>query len=76
MFEVCNGGVWLMPYGEETDRIVRAFEHIARRHGSKALWLPLTGVVATSDINEVKQALPYEEWRLQAITKGAPKYLL
>lgn len=64
-----------MPYVEDSDRMVRAFEHIARRHGSKALWLPLTGVVATPDINEVKQSLPYEEWRQQAISKAAHKYL-
>ena len=74
MIEVRNGGDWLMPYGEDTDRIVRAFEHIARRHGSKALWLPLTGVLATPDQSEVEQTLPYDEWRRQAIAKTEHKH--
>lgn len=53
---------------QDTQRqVTDRFKQIAQQYGSRAVWLPQTGLLVTECASEQNGSFPYEEWREQAI---------
>lgn len=46
------------------------FQQICREHGSNATWLPTTGMLVTTHIDEASKQFPYEQWLQEAQDKA------
>lgn len=51
----------------EQRRATDLFRKIAHQHGSRAVWLPQTGMLVTQSEAERHREYPYEEWRDWAV---------
>lgn len=65
-----KGRRWRMPF---STKMVDLFHVIARRHGSRAVWLPHMHCVMTDDPEESAKNLPYEEFISSAALRALEK---
>lgn len=68
-----KGAEWQVTYQEGTVYWLVEFHRIAREHGSKAQWLPVTGTLVTLDRDEQARNLPYDQWREEALRIACEK---
>lgn len=61
---LCRGDAWLFP---SSGYIIEKFHQIALEQGSRARWMPVTGMLVTDDPEEPGRHHPYDDWREVAL---------